>query len=170
MRIAPAGRLYSPLANEQDTTVPARAQLRTFFLTFGVTGKAPDKCICPLGKVLTNKNLIYLLNFLIYCSDRLLSKNQLASDGAECVARVIIPALAPTLDKSLKEGRTFCQSEYYITTWTRPKTSWYTRNSVSFKKNFIKDVGGGWGGLGGVFLRTNSFSLPLEITQNFYTI
>ena len=46
--------------------VPARAQLRTFFLTFGVTGKAPDKCICLLGKVLTYKNLIYLLNFPIH--------------------------------------------------------------------------------------------------------
>ena len=27
----PAGGLHSPLANEQDTTGPARAQLRTFF-------------------------------------------------------------------------------------------------------------------------------------------
>ena len=45
--------------------VPARAQLRTFFLTFGGTGSAPDKCICPLGKVLTYKNFIYLLNFPI---------------------------------------------------------------------------------------------------------
>ena len=34
-------------------------------LTFGETGKAPDKCICPLGKVLTYKNLIYLVNFPI---------------------------------------------------------------------------------------------------------
>ena len=33
------------------------------FLTFGKTGRAPDNCICPLGKVLTYKNLIYLLNF-----------------------------------------------------------------------------------------------------------
>ena len=46
--------------------VPARAQLRTFFLTFGETGKAPDNCICPLGKVLTYQNLIYLLNFLVH--------------------------------------------------------------------------------------------------------
>ena len=44
-----------------NRTLPvlARAQLRTFFLTFGETGKVPDKCICPLGKVLTYKNLIY---------------------------------------------------------------------------------------------------------------
>ena len=31
--------------------VPARAQLRTFFVTFGVTSRAPDNCICPLGKM-----------------------------------------------------------------------------------------------------------------------
>ena len=37
-----------------------------FFLTFGETGRAPDNCICPLGKVLTYKNLIYSLNFPVY--------------------------------------------------------------------------------------------------------
>ena len=36
-----------------NRTLPvlARAQLRMFFLTFGETGRAPDKCICPLGKM-----------------------------------------------------------------------------------------------------------------------
>ena len=37
------------------TPVPARAQLRTFFFMFGKTGRAPDKCICPLGEVITYK-------------------------------------------------------------------------------------------------------------------
>ena len=43
-----------------DTTLPVlvRAQLRTFFLMFGGTGCAPDKCTGPLGKVLSYKNLI----------------------------------------------------------------------------------------------------------------
>ena len=37
-----------------------------------------------------------------------LSKNQLAKEGPSSVAPVIIPALAPTLDKSLKDDRTLC--------------------------------------------------------------
>ena len=66
MRSTPAGRLYSHLASKQDATGPGQSPAQdVFFLTFGVTGKAPDKCICPLGKVLTYKNLIYLLNFPI---------------------------------------------------------------------------------------------------------
>ena len=68
MRSTLAGRLYSHLASEQDATGPGQSPAQdVFFLTFGVTGKVPDKCICPLGKVLTYKNLIYLLNFPI-CS------------------------------------------------------------------------------------------------------
>ena len=66
MRSTPAGGLLSPLANEQDTTGPGQSPAQdVFFLTFGGTGKAPDNSICPLGKVLTYKNLIYLLNFPI---------------------------------------------------------------------------------------------------------
>ena len=42
---------------------------RRFSLTFGGTGCAPDKCICPLGKILTYKNLIYLLNFPVSVSE-----------------------------------------------------------------------------------------------------
>ena len=34
--------------------------------------------------------------------------NQLAREGPSCVVPVIIPALAPTLDKSLKDDRTLC--------------------------------------------------------------
>ena len=37
-----------------------------------------------------------------------LSKNQLAKEGPESVAPVVIPALAPTLDKSLKSDRSLC--------------------------------------------------------------
>ena len=56
--------LYIPLAREQDTTGPDQSPAQdVFFLTFGKTGRAPDNYICPLGKVLTYKNLIYLLNF-----------------------------------------------------------------------------------------------------------
>ena len=44
-------------------------------------------------------------------------KNHLAKEGPGCVAPVIIPALAPTLDKSLKEDRTLCpvrSLRYYL--------------------------------------------------------
>ena len=55
-----AGRLHSHLASERDTTDPGQSPAQDrFFLTFGETGRAPDKWICPLGKVLTYKNLIY---------------------------------------------------------------------------------------------------------------
>ena len=51
-RSAPAGRLHSHLVNEQDTTGPGQSPAQdVFFLTFGETGRAPDKCICPLGKI-----------------------------------------------------------------------------------------------------------------------
>ena len=45
-------------------------------------------------------------NVSLFSSPGFLSKNQLAREGPSCVAPVIIPALAPTLDKSLKEDRT----------------------------------------------------------------
>ena len=46
-------------------------------------------------------------NVSLYPSPSFISKNHLAKEGPGCVAPVIIPALAPTLDKSLKEDRTF---------------------------------------------------------------
>ena len=36
------------------------------------------------------------------------AKNQLAKEGPDCVAPVVIPALAPTLDRSLKYDRSLC--------------------------------------------------------------
>ena len=44
----------------------------------------------------------------LYPSPSFLSKNQLAKEGPESVAPVVIPALAPTLDKSLKSDRSLC--------------------------------------------------------------
>ena len=41
-------------------------------------------------------------------SPSFLSKNQLAKEGPESVAPVVIPALAPTLDRSLKSDRSLC--------------------------------------------------------------
>ena len=64
----------------------------------------------------------------LYPSPRLLSKNQLAKEGPDSVAPVVIPALAPTLDKSLKGP--YVQSEPCVITLTGPqisgrKRSWY---------------------------------------------
>ena len=44
----------------------------------------------------------------LYPSLSFLSKNQLAMEGPDSVAPVVIPALAPTLDKSLKGDRSLC--------------------------------------------------------------
>ena len=41
-------------------------------------------------------------------SPRFLSKNQLAKKGPDSVAPVVIPALAPTFDRSLKSARSLC--------------------------------------------------------------
>ena len=44
----------------------------------------------------------------LYPSPGFLSKNQLAREGLACVAPVVIPALAPSLDKSLTEDKSLC--------------------------------------------------------------
>ena len=75
-------------------------------------------------------------------SPSFLSKNQLAKEGPESVAPVVIPALAPTLDKSLKSDRSLCPVRalrYYL-----DRTSDLRQNKelvlVSFKKGFDKDI------------------------------
>ena len=78
----------------------------------------------------------------LYPSPSFLSKNQLAKEGPECVAPVVIPALAPTLDRSLKSDRSLCPVRalrYYM-----DRTSDIRQNKelvfVSFKKGFDKDI------------------------------
>ena len=44
----------------------------------------------------------------LFPSPSFLSKNQLAKEGPESVAPVVIPALAPTLDRSLKSDKPLC--------------------------------------------------------------
>ena len=44
----------------------------------------------------------------LYPSPSFLSKNQLARDGPAFVAPVVLPALAPCLNKSLKEDKSLC--------------------------------------------------------------
>ena len=78
----------------------------------------------------------------LYPSPSFLSKNQLAREGSDSVAPVVIPALAPTLDKSLKGDRSLCPVRalrYYL-----DRTSDLRQNKelvfVSFKKGFDKDI------------------------------
>ena len=78
----------------------------------------------------------------LYPSPKFLSKKQLAKEGPESVAPVVIPALAPTLDKSLKGDRSLCPVRalrYYL-----DRTSDLRQNKelvfVSFKKGFNKDI------------------------------
>ena len=78
----------------------------------------------------------------LYPSPSFLSKNQLAKEGPDSVAPVVIPALAPTVDKSLKDDRSLCPVRglrYYF-----DRTSHLGQNKelvfVSFKKVFDKDI------------------------------
>ena len=78
----------------------------------------------------------------LYPSPSFLSKNQLAKEGPECVAPVVIPALAPTLVRSLKSDRSLCPVRalrYYL-----DRTSDIRQHKefvfVSFKKGFDKDI------------------------------
>ena len=78
----------------------------------------------------------------MYPSQSFLSKNQLARDGPASVAPVVIPALAPTLDKSLSGDRSLCPVRalrYYL---DRTKDSRQGKKLVfvSFKKGFQKDI------------------------------
>ena len=81
-------------------------------------------------------------NVSLFPSPCFLSKNQLAREGPSSVAPVIIPALAPTLDKSLKDDRTLCPVRalrYYLDKTTDLRTG-KQLVFVSFKKNFNKDI------------------------------
>ena len=76
----------------------------------------------------------------LYPSPCFLSKNQLAKEGPDSVAPVVIPALAPTLDKSLKGDRSLCPVRalcYYL-----DRTSDLRQNKelifVSFEKVLIR--------------------------------
>ena len=78
----------------------------------------------------------------LYPPPSFLSKNQLAKEGPDSVAPVVIPALAPTLDKSLKGDRSLCPVRalrYHL-----DRTSDLRQNKelafVSFKKGFDKDI------------------------------
>ena len=78
----------------------------------------------------------------LFPSPSFLSKNQLAKEGPKSVAPVAIPALAPTLDKSLKSDRSLCPVRalrYYLDR-TSDLRQYKELVFVSFKKGFDKDI------------------------------
>ena len=70
----------------------------------------------------------YLSKVSLYPSPSFLSKNQLAKEGHDSVAPVVIPALAPTLARSLKSDRSLCLVKVLRYFWTGPQTSGITRS------------------------------------------
>ena len=78
----------------------------------------------------------------LYPSPSFLSKNQLARDGPAAVAPVVIPALAPSLDKSLKDDKSLCPVRalrYYLDR-TKDLRTGKELVFVSFRKSFQKDI------------------------------
>ena len=78
----------------------------------------------------------------LYPSPIFLSKNQLARDGPASVALVVIPALAPSLDRSLKDDKSLCPVRalrYYLDR-TKDLCKGKELVFVSLRKSFQKDI------------------------------
>ena len=110
---------------------------KTVFLLALVSGKRRSEI-----HAWHQKNIRHQSDCSLYPSPSFLSKNQLAKEGPDSVAPVVIPALAPTLDKSLKSDGSLCPVRalrYYL-----DRTSDLRQNKelvfVSFKKGFDKDI------------------------------
>ena len=68
--------------------------------------------------------------------------NQLAREGPASVAPVVIPAMAPSLDKSLMEDKSLCPVRalrYYLDR-TKDLRKGKDLVFVSFRKSFQKDI------------------------------
>ena len=78
----------------------------------------------------------------LYPSPSFLSKNQLARDGPASVAPVVIPALVPSLDKSLMEDKSLCpvQALRYYLDRTKDLRQGKDLVFVSFRESFRKDI------------------------------
>ena len=77
-----------------------------------------------------------------YPSPSFISKNQLAKEGPDSVAPVVIPALACSLDRSLREDRSLCPVralQYYLDR-TKEMRAGKELLFVSFRQSFQKDI------------------------------
>ena len=113
---------------------------KTVFLLALCSGKRRSQIHAWLHKNIRHQ--LDLSKVSLYPSPSFLSKNQLAKEGPDSVVPLVIPALAPTLDKSLKGDRSLCPVRalrYYL-----DRTSDLRQNKelifVSFKKGFDKDI------------------------------
>ena len=75
-------------------------------------------------------------------SPSFLSKNQLARDGPASVSPVVIPALAPSLDRSLPDDKSLCPVRAFRYYLDRTKNLCKGKELVfvSFRKSFQKDI------------------------------
>ena len=92
-----------------------------------------------------NKNIRHqpdLSKVSLYSSPSFLSKNHLGRWGSKYVALVVIPALAPTLDKSFRKDRSLCPVRPLHSYLDKPKVLRHGQELVfvSFKKSFAEDV------------------------------
>ena len=114
------------------------------FKTVFLLALGSSKCRSEIHAWL-NKNIRHQSDWSkvsLYPSPSFLSKNQLAKEGPDSVAPVVIPALAPSLGRSLKGDRSLCPVRalrYYL-----DRTADLRQNKelvfVSFKKGFDKDI------------------------------
>ena len=94
-----------------------------------------------LGKTEISDTNLFWSKVFLYPSPSFLFKNQLAKEGPDSVAPVVIPPLAQTLDRSFKSDRSLFRLEHCATIWTGPQTSGRIRNGFdSFRKGFNKDT------------------------------
>ena len=80
------------------------------FKTFSLLALGSGKCRSEIH-AWVNRNIRHQLDWFkvsLSPSPCFLSKNQLAQEGPGSIAPVVIPALAPTLNSSLKEDRSIC--------------------------------------------------------------
>ena len=78
----------------------------------------------------------------LYPSPSFMSKNQLARDGPATVTPVVIPALAPSLDRSLRDDKSLCpvRALHYYLDRTKDLRKGKDLACVSFRKSFQKDI------------------------------
>ena len=113
---------------------------KTVFLLALGSGKRRSEIHAWLFKNIRHQENWSQVSF--YPSPMFLSKNQLAKEGPASVAPVVIPALAPSLDKELKEDRSLCPVRalrYYLDR-TKDLCKGKDLVFVSFWKSFEKDI------------------------------
>ena len=129
----------APFEPIQEATLKHLTFKTVFLLALG-SGKRRSEIHAWLDKNIRNQK--DWSNVSLYPAASFLSKNQLAKEGPGSVAPVVIPALAPTLDRSCVEDRTLCpvRALRYYRDRTKDIRKGKELVFVSFKKSFSKDI------------------------------